>query len=224
MKEFYTMKAAGKTGEILIYDQIGEDFWTGEGTTAKKFAADLKALGAVDTLNVRINSPGGQHVEALGIYNTLTRHAARIEVDVDGIAASAAATIAMAGDEIRIAENAMLMIHNPFMHAAGDAAELRKAANLLDSIKATLVSTYAARSKAAPEAIAAWMDEEKWMDGPEAKALGFADVVTAAKRVENRFDLTRYVHGAQAARRLAVSNQARLLQRLEHSRARFITA
>lgn len=224
MKQFYSMKAAGGVGEILIYDMIGEDMWTGEGVTAKRFASDLKALGDVRTINVRINSPGGSHSDALGIYSSLQRHQARIEVDIDGIAASAAATIAMAGDEIRIAENGMLMIHNPMLMARGDSRELRKAAELLDQVKNTLVATYAARTGNAAGDVAEWMDDETWMDGPDAKARGFADSVTPAKAITNSFDLSCYARGADVARRLAVVNQSRALERLTRSAKRFSAA
>jgi len=224
MKQFYTMSAADKAGEILIYDQIGEDFWTGEGVTGKSFANDLKALGDVRTLSVRINSPGGNHVDAIAIYSAINRHPAKVTVHVDGIAASAAATIAMAGDEIHIAENAMMMIHNPMTMAAGDAREMRKTAELLDQVKATLVATYSNRSGSTPQDVATWMDDETWMDGPEAKARGFATVVTPAKRIDNCFDLTRFARGAEAARRLDIANSHRLCDRLARSARRFSAA
>lgn len=192
------IKARGdKTAEVLIYDVIGEDWWTGEGVTAKQFAKDLKALGAVDTLNVRINSPGGNVFDGIAIHNALTRSGARVEVDVDGMALSAASVIAMAGDVIRVAENAMVMIHNPYMGAMGDAHEMRKAAEILDGIKSALVLTYAKRTGRTDDEIVAWMDAETWWTGAQAVDVGFADATTAATRIANAFDgtLCRYKHG-----------------------------
>ena len=190
------IKARGdKSAEVLIYDVIGEDWWTGEGVTAKQFAKDLKALGQVDVLNVRINSPGGNVFDGVAIYNALSRSGARVEVDVDGMALSAASVIAMAGDVIRVAENAMVMIHNPYMGAMGDAHEMRKAADILDGIKSALVGTYAKRTGRSEDEITAWMDAETWWTGAQAVDVGFADATTAARDVVNAFDLSRYKHG-----------------------------
>lgn len=187
-----------KSAEVLIYDQIGEDWWTGEGVTAKRFVADLKALGAVDNINVRINSPGGSVFDGVAIHNALARHGARIVVDIDGIALSAASFVAMAGHEIRIAENAQMMIHNPYTVAGGDAGQLRKAAEVLDSVKASIVTTYTARTKLDAEHVSALMDAETWWVGREAVAAGFADAVTAPVEITNVFDLSRFRNAPKA--------------------------
>lgn len=176
MKRF-RMAATGKTGEVWLYDVIG-DSW--DGTTAKGFAEDLKALGAVDTLRVYINSPGGSVFDGVAIHNQLRRHRARKEVVIDGIAASIASVVAMAGDEIAIASNGMMMIHNPWTFAAGFASDLRKTADTLDTIRETLLATYVARTGRASAEIGAMMDEETWMDGMETVAQGFADRVIDA--------------------------------------------
>lgn len=204
MPEPIEIRMRGETeAEILIYDRIGKDEWTGEGATAKKFAADLKALGPVRRINVRIDSGGGNVHDGVNIYNALVRHPARVEVDIDGAALSAASIIAMAGDEIRIAANASMMIHNPMTIAMGDAGEMRKAAEVLDKMKAGLVTTYAARTKHPAEHIAALMDAETWMIGEEAVTAGFADSVTAAKSISNSYDLSMYRRGREMAAVLA---------------------
>src|SRR2546423_7076685 len=99
---------------------IGEDFWTGEGTTAKAFAEDLKAAGKVSKIHLRGNSPGGSVFDGIAIYNTLLSHGAVVTAQVDGLAASIASVIVMAASEISMGDNAMMMIHNPFTAISGD--------------------------------------------------------------------------------------------------------
>lgn len=184
-----------KSAEVLIYGDIGESLWS-EGVTAKKFAEDLKALGRVDTLNVRINSGGGSVFEGVAIYNQLARHRAKVYVDIDGLAASIASVIAMAGQEIRIAENALMMIHNPMGMAVGESGDLRKMADVLDQVKETLVATYARRTGRGADEIGALMDAETWMTGAEAVERGFADVVTEEIKLAALAgaDLSRFRH------------------------------
>lgn len=174
----YTIKAAGaEAGEIYIYGDIGED-WFGEGNTAKGFADELKALGAIKTLDVYINSGGGSVFEGVAIYNTLRRHRARKIVHVDGLAASIASVIAMAGDEIIIARNGLMMIHNPWGVAMGEASDFRKMADSLDKIGGAIVDTYTLRTGQTALKCSAMMNEETWMNADEALALGFADQVS----------------------------------------------
>ena len=107
----FSVKAkAGDEAEILIYEDVGEG-WFG-GVTAKQFADELKALGSVKTINLRLNSAGGDVFDGLAIYRRLVDHPAKIVSHIDGLAASIASVIAMAGDEIRISESGFLMIHN----------------------------------------------------------------------------------------------------------------
>lgn len=167
----------GREADIYIYDEIG--FF---GTLAEDFVAELNSIDA-DLLNVHINSPGGSVFEGLAIYNALRSHKALVSVHIDGLAASIASIIAMAGDEVTIADNAMLMIHKPAVLMFGQAPDLRKEADLLDKIESQLVSTYAKRSSATPEQISAWMQEEKWFTGAEAVDAGFADKISEPKKV-----------------------------------------
>jgi ATP-dependent Clp protease, protease subunit len=176
--------------EIWLYEQVGESFW-GEGVSAKSFQKELTALGKVDKINLHINSPGGDVFDGFTIYNLLAQHPARVVVDIDGLAASIASIIAMAGDEIRIASNAMMMIHNPHGMAMGDDREMQRVAGLLQQIKVSLVDTYAARTNQPANKLEAWMDEETWMTADTAVQQGFADVVSAEQRVSACFNLLK---------------------------------
>jgi len=132
----------------------------------------------------------------VAIYNTLKRHPARLEVDVDGIAASIASVIMMAGDEIRMAANAMCMVHNPHGFSMGGSDEMRKTADLLDQIKGTIVDTYAKRTGEQSAVISALMDDETWMTADEARRYGFADVITEEQRIAASydFDFSKFKH------------------------------
>lgn len=181
----------GDVAEILIYDVIGEDFWSGGGVTAKGFAETLKALGKVQTINLKINSPGGDVFDGVAIYNNLVQHPAKVNVFIDGLAASIASVIAMAGDNITIAENGMMMIHNPWTFAMGDANDLRQSADVLDKIKATMLTTYSKRAGVTEAEASAIMDAETWYTGQEAVDAGFADDVQAVKsKASALFDLS----------------------------------
>lgn len=185
---------SAKTGEIWLYDVVGEGFFG--GMSAKQFADELKGLGSVDTINLRINSPGGSVFDGVAIYNQLKRHPANIVVDIDGLAASIASVIAMAGDEIRMADNAMMMIHDPSGFSMGDSSEMRKTADLLDQIKNTIVDTYGKRSKSSVKDIANWMEAETWFSAEDAVVKGFADKTTTEQNISAcyDFDLSKFRH------------------------------
>jgi len=166
-------KAADRA-EIYLYGVIGGD-WFGDGVTAKQFADDLKALGSVKTIDLRINSEGGSVFDGKAMYSLLVEHKAKVITHIDGLAASAASFIAMAGDEIEIAEGGFVMIHNAWLFAMGDARELRRTADLLDTVNKTILDVYVGRTKGDAAAIARMMDAETWMTSAEAVANGFAD-------------------------------------------------
>jgi ATP-dependent Clp protease protease subunit len=172
----YQMKADGKAGEITFYEAIGESS-DGSGTTAKSFQKDLKALGDVSLLRIFINSPGGSVFEGTAIFNILDRHPARKEVMIDGIAASIASVIAMVGDEIKIAANGMMEIHDPWGIVIGSAAEMRKTAETLDKIRSTILGVYVRRSGADEEKLSAMMSEDTWFTAEEAVEIGLADSI-----------------------------------------------
>lgn len=189
-RDGYSIKAKAKSAEILIYDDIGEG-WIG-GISAKSFIADLKALPDVDTVNVRIHSEGGAVFDGQAIYNAIKRLDARVEVDIDGIAASIASIIAMAGDEIRMAENGFMMIHDPWMVAAGTASELRDAAETMDKVRDTLLKTYVNRTGTDSETISQMMLDETWMNADEALEFGFIDSVTEEMKLAAKIDTKRF--------------------------------
>jgi ATP-dependent protease ClpP protease subunit len=161
----------GATNELMLYGVIG-DYWS--YLDAQSVIERVKAMGDVAEIVVRINSGGGYLFEGLAIFNYLANHPARIIVRVDGLAASMASVIAMAGDVISIPENAFLMIHNPWNIVAGNADDLRREADLLDQMKGSLVSIYAEVTGIEREEIARMMDEETWLNGVQALELGFA--------------------------------------------------
>lgn len=165
---------ASDSADIYVYGVIGND-WFGDGVSAKQVADDLKALGKVKTINLRINSEGGSVFEGKAMYSLFNEHSAKIIVHIDGLAASAASFLAMVGDEIEIAEGAFVMIHNAYMFAMGDARAMRQAAEMLDTVNNTIIDVYAGRTKADRKKITQMMDDETWLTGAEAVENGFAD-------------------------------------------------
>jgi ATP-dependent Clp protease, protease subunit len=191
-QNWYAFKnAPDKDGEVelSLYDEIGSF-----GIGAKEFIAELKEHKD-QHIHLRINSPGGEIVEGSAIYNALTRHKGGLTVHIDALAASMASVIAMSGDPVYMADNALLMIHNPWTLAAGEAKDLRKQADLLDTMKSNLIRAYQKKSGMEEKAIAKLMDEETWLDAVEAVALGFVDAIedgipaaASAKEMRARFD------------------------------------
>ena len=175
--------------EVLLYDQIGADF-LGDGISAKDFRAQLKAI-KTPTLNLRINSPGGSVFEAAAMLAALDEHPSRIEVDVDGLAASAASVLMMAGDHIRVASNAMVMIHNPHGLALGDAEEMRRTAELLDKVREQIIDAYARKSSMSRKELEKAMDAETWFTGSEAVDAGLADEASKPVSVAAFADLLK---------------------------------
>jgi ATP-dependent Clp protease protease subunit len=171
----FAVQDAADVAELLIYDVIGFDWWTGEGITAKQFVKDLAALpDSITTIKVRVNSPGGDVFEAVAIANALKQHRARIEMSIEGLAASAATIVTCAGDVIRIADNALMMIHNPWSWVIGESKDMRKTADKLDIIRGSILATYCWVSPLSADELSALMDATTWMDAAEAIANGFA--------------------------------------------------
>jgi len=185
--KWYEMKAlANGATEIYVFDEIG--YW---GVTAKDFARDLKEVNPNGAIDLHINSPGGSVTDGIAIYNLLKNHKSQVNVIIDGLAASMASVIAMAGDTITMPENALMMIHNPWGGAMGDANELRKTAEVLDKMKQALISAYTQKTGKDAEEIGALMDEETWMTGSEAVEMGFASQVSAEVQLAASFDTTK---------------------------------
>ncbi len=187
MKRWFDFRAQATGAEIVIYDEIGAF-----GIPAKACLDELKALGPVAELTVRINSPGGSVFDGVAIYNALKRHDAAITVWIDGIAASIASMIAMAGDEIVMPENAMLVLHDPSGLVAGTASDMRAMAEALDRMKAGMVAAYQDKSGRDDTEIETLMSGETWLSAQDAVALGLADRVEQPVRMAAHFDLSRF--------------------------------
>lgn len=172
-----------KLGEVFIYGPIFSEKWWDEDVAPKALKEEIDALGDIDTLYVRINSPGGNVFAGHAIYNILRRVDAEVVVTIDGIAASAASVIAMAGDRIISAKNGMLMIHNAWTWAIGNSKELRKTADLLDQIQKTLVAVYQDKTGLPKDEIVAMLDEETWLTADEMLEKKFIDQIDETKEV-----------------------------------------
>lgn len=162
------------------------------GVTAKGFLAELGALPDGAPIDLRLNSPGGSVFDAVAIYNALKRHSGDITVWIDGIAASAASYIAMAGDEIIMPENAFLMIHDPSGLVMGTAEDMRSTAKALDKVKGSLIQGYATKSGKSDEDIAALMAAETWLDAKDALDFGFIDRLAEPVELAAAFDVARF--------------------------------
>jgi len=172
--------AGGNEVEIRIYGDIG--FW---GTDAELFATKLDEVAATATsIVLAINSMGGDVFDAFAIYNAVRRHSGKVTGRVDGVAASAASLILMACDTIEMPSNARLMIHNPNTVAAGEAEDLRKLADLLDSTSDSMLAAYVERSGRTEEEVRAIMDAETWLTAAQAKEQGFCDAIVDPIRIE----------------------------------------
>ena len=194
-KPWYTLKNqadSSQPAELLIYDVIGD--WA--GLSARQLVSDLKDLDT-NEITVRINSPGGSVFDGIAIYNALRYHNAHIHVRIEGLAASIASVIAMAGDTIHMAANALMMIHNPFGWVGGDAEELRKVADMLDKTTEVIAQTYAANSSLEVNEIINLMNDETWLTATEAEGHGLVNVVDEPVQLAAQFDLSAFNHVPQ---------------------------
>lgn len=175
---------------VMIYGAVGDD-WA--GLDAASLVPQIDA--APGNITLALNSPGGLIMEGMAIYNALQRARGAgktITCRIDGLAASMASVLAMAGDEIVMAPNSMMMIHNPWDVACGDAEDLRNAADQLDRLKNQIVGIYAARTGMDPDAISALMDDETWMDPAEAMASGFCTTIGTAPASASAVNVTKF--------------------------------
>ncbi|MBD9723452.1 Clp protease ClpP [Streptomyces caniscabiei] len=191
---------AADEAEVMLYDEVGG--WL--GATADEFINDLRGITAPNIL-LRVNSPGGSVTEGIAIANALRSHPASVTVQVDGVAASIASVIAMAGDHIRMMPNALLMVHEASGLCVGEAADMIKMAELLDKISDNIAGAYAARAGGTEAEWRQVMKNETWYRGEEAVAAGLADEVVQAPQTDQSvsaragepdmaraFDLTAY--------------------------------
>lgn len=181
-RDWCEIQAKGEEAEIFIYEEIGFDWMSGEGITSKSFAEQLASLGKVSNITLYINSPGGDVFDGLAIFNQLRRHKATINVQIDGVAASAASFVAMAGDSITMNEGALMMIHDAWGMFIGNADDGRKFVDQLDKVDGEIAEFYSARSGKPAAHFRDLMDSETWLTATEAVELGLADSVKAEER------------------------------------------
>lgn len=188
-KKFWNMRNLDDgSGELTLYGEISNETWYGDEVTPKEFKAGLDSLGDIETLNVYINSPGGDVFAGQTIYSILKRHKAHKNIYVDGLAASIASVIAMAGSTIFMPKNSMMMIHNPWTFGVGNASDFRKLAEDLDKIRESLISAYEDRSALMRDEIIDIMDKETWLTASECMEYGFCDVVEGEKQIASSID------------------------------------
>jgi ATP-dependent Clp protease protease subunit len=183
----FDVRAAGNATVIEFYDEVGA-----YGISAKAFSEKLKT--ATGNVVLKINSPGGDVFDGVTIHNDIIAHRGKVRVEITGLAASAASIIAMAGDEIAIAENAFVMIHDSWGLTIGNRHDHSETEDLLAQIDQALAATYAARTGLSVADCAGMMDDETWLAGADAKAKGFADEILGSADVVARFDLSLYAH------------------------------
>nr|DAE04715.1 MAG TPA: putative ATP dependent Clp protease [Siphoviridae sp. ctFSL3] len=158
---------------LELYGTIAEESWFDDDITPRMFKDEL--LGGKGPITVWINSPGGDCVAASQIYAMLMDYPGEVTVKVDGLAASAASVIAMAGTKVLMAPTAMLMIHNPMTAAFGDSTEMQKAIEMLTEVKESIINAYEIKTGLSRSKLARLMDEETWMNAKRAIELGFCD-------------------------------------------------
>lgn len=169
------------SSNLYLDGDIANETWWGDEVTPEAFRTELRQMKG--DLTVHINSPGGDVFAGVTIYNALKDyHKGKVTVKVDGLAASIASVVAMAGDEIIMSPGSMMMIHNPWSIGAGSSEELRKAADTLDRIKESILPIYTDRTGLTEEEVQDLMDAETWMSAEKAVELGFADVVQKATK------------------------------------------
>ncbi len=180
MKKFWRWVKDEAAGERTLYlnGPIAEETWWGDEVTPAAFRSELVA--GAGPVTVYINSPGGDVFAAAQIYNMLMEYNGPVTVKIDGIAASAASVIAMAGGEVLVSPVSMFMIHNPATVAVGDSEEMLRAKALLDEVKEAIINSYELKTGLSRAKLSHFMDNETWMNAHKAVELGFADKIMFA--------------------------------------------
>jgi ATP-dependent Clp protease protease subunit len=212
--------ADDEPGTITILEEIGFDWWTGGGVTAKRIDSALRSIGKDNPVTVYINSPGGDLFEGLAIYSLFKEHKGKVTMKIIGLAASAASVIAMAGDEVQISRSAFFMIHNAWVVVGGNRIELREAADWLEPFDMAMADLYAHRTQMEDNEIIHLMDSETWMGAKMSVDRGFADMIIdeAIKEGEqSHASAIRKVDFALAKAGIARSERRQLLNDLKTS-------
>jgi ATP-dependent Clp protease protease subunit len=208
MKQFWRWAKDEATGERTLYlsGPIAEETWFGDEVTPAAFRSEL--IAGAGPVTVWINSPGGCVFAAAQIYNMLMEYNGPVTVKIDGIAASAASVIAMAGGEVHMSPVSMLMIHNPATVAVGDSEEMLRAKALLDEVKESIINSYELKTGLSRAKLSHFMDNETWMNAHKAVELGFADKImfAADNHADAGQELALNKTGAGLFSRSAVTN------------------
>ena len=188
MKKFWNWKNQTETAErtLFLNGTIAEESWFDDDVTPQLFKDEL--MSGSGNITVWINSPGGDCVAAAQIYNMLMDYKGDVTVKIDGIAASAASVIAMAGTKVLVSPVSMIMIHNPMTAAFGNSDEMQKAIEMLGSVKDSIINAYEIKTGLSRAKLAHLMDAETWMDANKAVELGFADGIMS--RADETEDMT----------------------------------
>ena len=196
---------------LTIDGVIAEESWFDDDVTPKLFREQLNA-GTGDIV-IYVNSPGGDCVAASQIYTMLMEYKGRVTVKIDGIAASAASVIAMAGTEVLMAPTALLMVHNPLTVAIGDTEEMQKAIAMLDEVKESIITSYELKTGMSRAKLAHLMDAETWMNAQKAIELGFADgILTREVGMPDGIAINSY----QFSRRAVTNSLLSKIPKTEH--------
>ena len=191
---------------LELYGTIAEESWFDDDVTPQMFREELFAGNGPVT--IWLNSPGGDCIAASQIYSMLMDYTGSVTVKIDGIAASAASVIAMAGTTVLMAPTALMMIHNPMTMAFGDSGEMQKAIDMLDEVKESIVNAYEIKTGMSRAKISHLMDSETWMNAGKAIELGFADDILEDKKKKCATDDVAFSFAAK-------SSEMRLLNKLE---------
>ncbi|MGX6466434.1 head maturation protease, ClpP-related [Leuconostoc falkenbergense] len=185
MTNYFQMKADNGVAQIDIFGQIVSEKLFDEETSASSFRDSLKSLGDVSTINLSINSGGGSVWDGVAIYNMLKSHKATVNVYVEGLAASIASVIAMAGDTITMRSGSMMMVHMPWTLSQGNAEEMRKTADTLEKTGDSIVDIYSERTGIPSDDIRNIMNDETWLSAEEAVEQGWATKLDQKEAVMN---------------------------------------
>jgi len=178
LKKYYSLALKGKEASVYIYGDIVSWEWFESDVSSYTLAKEIESISEdVETINVFINSYGGEVAEGLAIYNALRRHKAKVKTYCDGFACSAASVVFMAGDERIMSNASLLMIHNAWLYTVGDPNQLRKDADDLETINQASVNAYMSRVNITEEALKEMMDAETWIAPADALEMGFATAI-----------------------------------------------
>ena len=182
---WYNIKNLSESSaEVVIYDEIGAF-----GIDSKTFIDELAQIPKDKEILLRVNSPGGSVIDGLAIYDAIRRTSQKVTTRIEGLAASIASIIALAGDEVIMSENSLFMIHNVWGGETGDSKDMRKAADLMDKMSGKLVSIYMAKSGKEESEVKSWMDSETWFNAEEALEAGFITAIEEPIALAAKFDI-----------------------------------